>query len=1115
MNRKCDFFVSVLLMACTSTVAAQVQHGAIDVVEVDGGNTSASVQLSRVGGNGGWVIDAAGSNRGDYLVDFGTANDLTSGVLITAPYELGRSEPSVARDPYYATVATERGNGNRYFIPVHESPAGSEANFNLALGYFQFADGWLGASMYNSGNNGPLSSFNGSPILSLVDESSITGSGFEIVDRTTNSGRYELIFEGLDLRRDGVLLACGAKNEDNRVAINVGNDGRATLNCIDNGAETGGENDPAAFVFIPEGTTDVVMGRVSGSGRKLFGQGSFSVVPEPGTPATYRLTIPGQNPSSGTLIVTPHTELSGVTVDNVLFVESFSNYWLIETRDIEPTGLSLMDIGNADVLMHFAFFPNNSNPVPGIPSKTYANRLNDVVSAQFRVTEFNGGNGLGDMRAFRSLGSDALDVFGDNRGDVSISYLSARPAAYINNGLDALEGVMLGTSTQFFRSNASTGGVSGWSTFSFDNAGARTHLAGGTNEINSNFALAMFSSTAGFQQGADVGAGSGQASIPVGEDAATSGVLIANNWDNNNRVVSATPNGTSFDLEFFDGSNGAAATSSTEYGYVYLPYDTPGLIAGQIDANANILSGTGGFNVRLSTQTGIPIIKVEINGSAGANTGILLLTPHDPAYTMAWEVTSDNEFAVSGYDLLTNTARRGTFSFAFIPFDVPCPNCSGDLNADCVVNAKDAQQLFAALDDAVTFGDVNNDRLVSLTDLALLQVAMITDCDNLGVGPDEPQLVYPQDDSQVTSDPLLTVNVTDPNGGPMLVRFYGRELSQEPPFTIVTIPDTQFYSERYPALFNAQTQWIVNNRDNLDIAYVAHLGDLVQRAERIPEWINANNAISILDTLSDLPYGLTVGNHDQEPCCGGSPGGTDNFNFYFPFSRYMGIVPWYGGHFGNRNDNSFYLFSAGSLDFIAIHMEFDRDASQAVLDWADNLLKTYSDRRAIIVTHWMVSAGNPAPFSNQGLRIYTELKDNPNVFLMLGGHISNEGFRQDTYQGNTIYSILQDYQGRTQGGTGWLRYYEFRPGDNEIEAVTYSPVLDQFEFDSDSSFVMSYDMSGNDFTLIGTATGVGDGQNAFQPWIGLNPGSRYEWFVEVQSPDGTITSETWRFDVAE
>ena len=32
-------------------------------------------------------------------------------------------------------------------------------------------------------------------------------------------------------------------------------------------------------------------------------------------------------------------------------------------------------------------------------------------------------------------------------------------------------------------------------------------------------------------------------------------------------------------------------------------------------------------------------------------------------------------------------------------------------------------------------------------------------------------------------------------------------------FTIAVLPDTQYYSEKYPAIFTQQTQWIADNRN--------------------------------------------------------------------------------------------------------------------------------------------------------------------------------------------------------------------------------------------------------------------------------------------------------------
>jgi len=103
----------------------------------------------------------------------------------------------------------------------------------------------------------------------------------------------------------------------------------------------------------------------------------------------------------------------------------------------------------------------------------------------------------------------------------------------------------------------------------------------------------------------------------------------------------------------------------------------------------------------------------------------------------------------------------------------------------------------------------------------------------------------------------------------------------------------------------------------------------------------------------------------------------------------------------------------------------------------------------------------------QGAAIYNALKHNPNLFLMLCGHFNGEGQRVDVFEGNTVYTLLSDYQGWPNGGDGWLRVMEFAPADDEIRVQTYSPTLDQFETDADSQFTLSYEMYGVPFVESG------------------------------------------------
>jgi hypothetical protein len=92
-------------------------------------------------------------------------------------------------------------------------------------------------------------------------------------------------------------------------------------------------------------------------------------------------------------------------------------------------------------------------------------------------------------------------------------------------------------------------------------------------------------------------------------------------------------------------------------------------------------------------------------------------------------------------------------------------------------------------------------------------------------------------------------------------------------FTIAVLPDTQYYtSEKIGGkneMFISQIDWIKKNREAENIAYVIHVGDIVDSGDKVPkEWSNAAEAILSLETplpglQNGIPYGLAVGNHDQ------------------------------------------------------------------------------------------------------------------------------------------------------------------------------------------------------------------------------------------------------------
>jgi len=287
-------------------------------------------------------------------------------------------------------------------------------------------------------------------------------------------------------------------------------------------------------------------------------------------------------------------------------------------------------------------------------------------------------------------------------------------------------------------------------------------------------------------------------------------------------------------------------------------------------------------------------------------------------------------------------------------------------------------------------------------------------------------------------------------------------------FTVVVLPDTQIYSKKYPDIFTSQTEWIVDNKEELNIKFVIHLGDVVNDGYSEIQWNNADTSMSLLDGV--VSYLIIPGNHDYE-----SPGlkGTKDsmkFNTYFPYWRFD-IYDWYGGHYPKEgNDNSYGLFEVDDKEFLVIGLEFC--PTDEVIEWSDNILKENEDKEVILFTHaylnednTRINTGDWSDCSNweycrmcsgnNGETIWNKLvSKHSNIIMVLCGHIAGDGLgrRTDYVNGKPIYQILQNYQMLENGGNGYLRLYEFDYNEKVIKAITYSPYLDEYKEDEQNKF---------------------------------------------------------------
>ena len=176
-------------------------------------------------------------------------------------------------------------------------------------------------------------------------------------------------------------------------------------------------------------------------------------------------------------------------------------------------------------------------------------------------------------------------------------------------------------------------------------------------------------------------------------------------------------------------------------------------------------------------------------------------------------------------------------------------------------------------------------------------------------------------------------------------------------FSFVWMSDTQYYSESYPEIYEGNVQWIVDHKDDMNIKYVIHTGDIVDEADKEYQWQEADKDMKVLED-ANVPYGVLAGNHDV----------SHQFADYTKFYQFFGEdrfkkQPTYGGSYEN-NRGHYDLVSGGGNDFIIIYMGWDiRDQD---IQWMDDVVKAYPDRKAILDFHeYLLVSNNRAPISEK------------------------------------------------------------------------------------------------------------------------------------------------------
>ncbi len=292
---------------------------------------------------------------------------------------------------------------------------------------------------------------------------------------------------------------------------------------------------------------------------------------------------------------------------------------------------------------------------------------------------------------------------------------------------------------------------------------------------------------------------------------------------------------------------------------------------------------------------------------------------------------------------------------------------------------------------------------------------------------------------------------------------YAQPVSAEPvtdgKFTIAIIPDTQNEVAYSGAIqnqwFKNRTQYLVNNKDNLDLRFVIHTGDVVNWPAYDPNQLPiASEAMAVLDNAG-IRSQLSIGNHDTAATyIGGSavPGGdipklvrdTSLFNAAFPVSRYPGMVTFEP----NKVDNCYQTFEAEGKKWLVLNLEL-WPRTEAV-NWAKNVVASHPDYNVIIHTHsYLTSTGqiyqsNGGYGANSPQYVFDNLvKLYPNIKFVFCGHTGTAAKREDYgVHGNKIVSINGTFHSNT---TNPVQLLEIDVVNGTASTRFYAP-LDGYEW---------------------------------------------------------------------
>ena len=274
-----------------------------------------------------------------------------------------------------------------------------------------------------------------------------------------------------------------------------------------------------------------------------------------------------------------------------------------------------------------------------------------------------------------------------------------------------------------------------------------------------------------------------------------------------------------------------------------------------------------------------------------------------------------------------------------------------------------------------------------------------------------------------------------------------RQESFDRAYSFAVIGDTQYAINSWPDTADKMYQWIVDNKEEKNIKYVLGLGDITDD-NTVTQWDRAKQAISKMN--GELEYFLIRGNHDAT---------NDLFDLYFANEPYYAPqFEEYGGVFQEDSlKNVYRTMRIGSTDWLFLCLDYHVNAE--IFAWANEVLATYPDHKAVILTHNYIGHDGMLCDKVGEADVWLEYsgdsywhklaKYHANVNMVICGHRSYDRIvctQVKGIHGNTVTQLLIDPQDmdRFHEGVGMVAMFYFNEDGSKLEIEYYSTIREQY-----------------------------------------------------------------------